>query len=113
MNINIKATKTTLTPALQEGIEKKLLGLQDFLRSEHKVNVEVEARASKDSSQEFRAEIVVQPEGWVAEAFGSDIYEALDLVVPKIKQQIVKGKDKRVSLRRRFGALKERFWGSR
>lgn len=110
MNLNIKATKTTLTPSLQEEIEKKLSILEDFLHSEDKVYVEIEARASKDNSQEFRAEIVVRPSGLFADASGSDVYEALDLAVPKVKHQLVKSKDKKVSERRSFGGMKWKFW---
>ncbi len=110
MNLNIKATKTTLTESLQADIERKLSVLEDFLKPEDKVYVEVEARASKDNSQEFRAEITIRPAGHHADSAGSDIYEALDLLVPKIRQQLTRGKDKKISLRRRLGALRERFW---
>ncbi len=110
MNLNIKATKTTLTESLQADIERKLSVLEDFLKPEDKIYVEVEARASKDNSQEFRAEITIRPAGHHADSAGSDIYEALDLLVPKIRQQLTRGKDKKISLRRRLGALRERFW---
>lgn len=111
MNVNIKATKTTLTPSLQTDIEKKLTVLEDFLRPEDKIFIEVEARASKDNSQEFRAEISIKPSGYFAEASGSDIYEAIDLMVPKIKHQLVKHKDKDVSLRRKLGNVFKRLRG--
>jgi ribosomal subunit interface protein len=110
MNLNIKATKTTLTSSLQEEIEKKLSVLEDFLRPEDKVQVEIEARASKDNSQEFRAEIIIRPSGLFADASGGDVYEALDLAVPKVRQQLIKSKDKKVSERRSFGGLKWKFW---
>lgn len=109
MNLNIKASKTTLTPSLQADIESKLSVLEPFLRSEHKVRVEIEARASHSTSEEFRAEISIQPDGHYAEASGSDMYEAIDLLIPKIKQQLTREKDKKVSLRRKLGILK-RFW---
>lgn len=110
MNLNIKATKTTLTESLQQEIERKLAVLEDFLKPEDKVYVEVEARASKDNSQEFRAEVTIKPANHHADSAGSDIYEAIDLVIPKIRQQLTRDKDKKVSLRRRLGALRERFW---
>jgi ribosomal subunit interface protein len=111
MNLNIKATKTTLTPAIQSEIERKLSVLDPFLRSEHKVYVEIEARASKDNSQEFRAEVSIKPDGHFAESAGSDMYEAIDLLIPKIKQQLTREKDKKISMRRRFGDFKRRIWG--
>lgn len=110
MNLNIKATKTSLTPSLQEEIEKKLSVLEDFLRPEDKVQVEIEARASKDNSQEFRAEITIRPIGVYADAAGADVYEALDLAVPKVKHQLIKSKDKKVSERRSLGGIKWKFW---
>lgn len=110
MNLTIKATKTTLTPSIQADIETKLSALEDFLHSEDKVHVEVEARASKDNSQEFRAEVNIQPDGYFAESSGGDLYEAIDLLVPKIKQQLARKKDKRVSLRRKLGSAFKRIW---
>jgi putative sigma-54 modulation protein len=109
MNLNIKASKTTLTPAIQQGIEAKLSVLTDFLKPEHKLYVEIEADASHDLSQQFRAEISIQPDGHFAEASAGDMYEAIDLLVPKIRQQLSRDKDKKVSLRRKLGVLK-RFW---
>ncbi len=110
MNLNIKATKTTLTPSLQAEIENKLSILEPFLRTEDKIHVEVEARASKDNSQEFRAEINIQPGGHYADASGSDVYEAIDLLLPKIRQQLTREKDKKVSLRRKLGSAFKRIW---
>jgi putative sigma-54 modulation protein len=110
MNLNIKATKTTLTPSLQADIENKFSVLEDFLRDEDQLYVEVEARASKDNSQEFRAEVSIKPAGHYAEASGSDVYEAIDLLLPKIRQQLSRKKDKEVSLRRKLGNAFKRVW---
>jgi ribosomal subunit interface protein len=110
MNLHVKATKTSVTPSLQADIEKKVSVFQDFLRPEDHIHVEVEAKASKDNDQEFRAEIAIKPAGLFAEASGSDVYEAVDLVIPKIRQQLTREKDKRVSLRRRLGAMRWKFW---
>ncbi len=110
MDINIKASKTTITPAIEADVRKKMEVLADFIREEDRVSVEVEARASKNNDQEFRAEVAIQPSGHFAEASGSDLYEAIDLVIPKIRQQLVKEKDKRVSLRRKLGSIRWKFW---
>ena len=110
MNLNIKATKTTLTPGLQADIESKLSVLEPFLRTEDKIHVEVEARASHNNTEEFRAEINIQPGGYYAESSGSDIYEAIDLLLPKIRQQLTREKDKKVSLRRKLGSAFKRMW---
>ncbi len=101
MNIDIKATKTTLTPAINEYITGKLAFLDKFIRSEEKIRVEVEVDKKHKSGLVFRAEIEIHPHGHRAEARGGDLYAAIDLAVPKIKEQVTKEKDKKISLRRR------------
>jgi putative sigma-54 modulation protein len=101
MNLNIKATKTTLTPLDKAFIEEKLQTLCKFIRPEDKIRVELEVDKKHSSGLIFRAEIDILPHGHYAEARGNDFYEAMDLMLPKIKEQLTKEKDKRVSLRRR------------
>ena len=101
MNINIKATKTTLTPAIRDYIDEKFENIGRFLKSEDVVHIELEVDKKHKSGLVFRAEIDIQPHGHYAEARGNDIYEAMDLALPKIKEQLTRKKDKLVSLRRR------------
>lgn len=108
MNIIIKATNTTLTDAIRQTIESKLLPIESFLRPEDKVHVEIEEDTKHKSGLFSRVEINIAPHGYFADAVGNDFYEAMDLVLPKIKQQITKQKDKRLSLRRRIGNLFKR-----
>lgn len=91
----------TLSPAVKDYISQKLAGLEKFVRPEEKIRVEVEMDKKHKSGKVFRAEVDMQPHGHYAEARGSDFYEAFDLLIPKIKEQLTKEKDKRVSLRRR------------
>lgn len=101
MNLNIKATKTTLTPAIKAFVEEKLTTIAKFLKPEDTVRVELEADNKHKSGFFFRAEVDIQPRGHYADARGNDFYEAFDILMPKIKEQLAKEKDKQVSLRRR------------
>lgn len=102
MNINIKATKTTLTPSIKQFVEDKLASIGRFLGPEDKIHVELELNKKHQTGLVFRAEIDIQPHGHYAEARGNDFYEAFDLVVPKIKEQLLKQKEKRLARRRKL-----------
>ncbi len=108
MEINLKATNTTITPAIREMVDEKLSSIEKFLKPEDTVHVEVEVDKLKDEGEVHRVEIRIQPRAHFAEATGSDLYEALDLVMPKIREQLTREKDKRISLRRKLGALFKR-----
>ncbi|MEK7618012.1 MAG: ribosome-associated translation inhibitor RaiA [Patescibacteria group bacterium] len=101
MIINIKATKTTLTPSIKQFVEDKLEVVSKFLKPEDKIRVEVEFDKKHHSGLIFRTEIDIQPHGYYAEARGEDFYSAFDLVVPKIKEQLIKQKEKLLSKRRK------------
>ncbi len=110
MNINIKATNTTLTPTIKENIYEKLSVLEDFLKTEDVIHVEIEENSNQNKGQSSRVEINIRPHNHYAEGHGNDFYEALDLVIPKIREQLARGKDKKVSLRRRLGSMFKRAW---
>lgn len=100
MNINIKATKMALTPAIKSFVEEKLGILSSFIKPEDKIRVELEIDKKHHSGLIFRAEVDIQPRGHYAEARGNDFYESFDLVLPKIKEQLTKEKDRTISKRR-------------
>lgn len=108
MNISIKATNTTLTNAIKANIESKLQAIESFLKPEDKVHVEVAEETHHKSGMFSRVEVRITPHGHYAEAKASDFYEAMDLVIPKIKQQLSKQKDRRLGLRKRLGNLFKR-----
>ncbi len=106
MNISIKATKTKLTKAISDAINDKLTVLSKFLGPEDKIHVEVAVEKRSKTGDMQRAEIVIHPHGYYAVAFGQDFYAALDMVIPKIKDQLAKRKDKRVTARKKQIKLK-------
>ncbi len=108
MNITIKATNTTLTDAIKSTINDKLSSIEGFLKPEDKIHVEVEEDTRHKTGLFSRVEVQISPHGYYAEANGNDFYEAMDLVIPKIKQQMTKTKEKRLTLRRRVGNLFKR-----
>jgi len=108
MNINIKATNTTLTDGMRNTVNDKISALEHLTREEDKIHVEIDVNTTHNSGDNFRVEVSIQPHGEFAEATAGDMYEALDLVIPKIREQLVKQKDKKISLRRRLGNLFKR-----
>lgn len=104
MNINIKATNTTLTDSIHSNVKAKLEPLEKFMRPEDVIHLELAEDTKHHSGEYFRVDIQISPRGFYAEARGNDFYEAMDLLVPKIKQQFSKEKDKSLSLRRRIGS---------
>jgi putative sigma-54 modulation protein len=100
MNLTIKATNTTLTPSIKEFINDKLSILERFLKSEDKVRVELEANKGDKDGLNFRVEIDIQPRGHFADARAGDFYMAMDMVLPKIKDQLVKNKKRKITERR-------------
>lgn len=96
--INIKATHTTLTDSMVDYATKKLKTIDKFLREENKIHIELDAEPQHHKGPRFRAEITILPRpGAYADAWGNDLYEAIDLCVPKIREQMAKMKDKHVS----------------
>ena len=102
MNISIKATHLDLTGPLKDYVNEKISHLGKFIVA-REAKTELERDRHHRSGQVFRAEVTMLLGSKVmrAEATAEDIYAAIDLVIPKLKEQISKFKDKRQSMRRK------------
>lgn len=101
MNLSIKGTHIELTPSTREYVDEKFGSLEKYIDAlEGKVELERDQR--HQTGPVYRAELTLIVGGKImrAEARAEDIYAAIDLVVPKIKEQISKFKDKKNTLRR-------------
>ena len=91
-----------LTPPVKKYVEEKVGNLGKFIAAQE-AKVELERDKHHHSGLVFRAEVTVIVGGKVmrADISAEDIYAAIDLVIPKLKEQIGKFKDKRQTLQRR------------
>ena len=109
MNINLKATNFELTPAIREYAEKRVNGLEKFIKmTDESVQAWVEIGRTTThhlNGDVYRAEIQIHiphyGKGVRAEASRETINEAIDGAHDKIKLELEKVKDKKISLTRR------------
>ncbi len=102
MNITLKGTNLTLTPSVKQYVNDKVGNLGKFIVASE-AKVELERDRHHQSGLIFRAEVMLIVGGKVmrAETRAEDIYAAIDLVIPKLKEQIGKFKDKKQTLARK------------
>ncbi len=106
-SVNLKVTHTVLSESVRAYAQKQIDKLQKYLRPENKVHLELGAE-TKNRGTKYRAEITIMPKSEVyADAHGHDLFEAIDLLMPKVKEQLLKNKDKVISDRRRDGAKRK------
>ncbi len=92
----------SLTPSVKQYVNEKIGNLGKYIVATD-AKVELDRDKHHKSGQVFRAEVMLLVGGKLmrAETTGEDIYSAIDLVIPKIKEQIGKFKDKKMTLVRR------------
>lgn len=94
MILNIKATKTTLTPSLREYVEKKLKPLDKLIGGDDDsaaVKVEIGRTSNHHKKGEvYRAEIKIAlgKKDLYAEASDEDIYAAIDAVKDEVMREL-------------------------
>ncbi|MBU3968847.1 ribosome-associated translation inhibitor RaiA [Patescibacteria group bacterium] len=109
MNINTKATNTTLTPAITGHLNKRLSKLNKFLDpNDTSIIADVEIgmiKRGQNTGDIFRAEINLHIAGKsfrnVAE--GSDLYNVIDEMQEGIIREVRQHKKRRIHLLRRGG----------
>lgn len=103
MNISIKGTHHELTESMKDYATDKIGNLGKYLNGVIETKVELERARKHKTGEVFRAEVMLIVGGKVmrAEEKSEDIYAAIDLVIPKLKEQISKFKDKRTTLQKR------------
>ena len=109
ININIKTTAITLTPAISDYTNKRLEKIMHLLDNDKSAVCDVELAKTTGHHQKgniFKAEVHIVGAGknYYASSERPDLFAAIDLVRDEITHEISAGKAKRISLIRRSGA---------
>lgn len=109
MTTNIKATNIPLTEAITDFVNKRLSGLEKFIREGEEMSVYVEVgKTTKHHKQGdyFRAEFNIDISGSKFYTFSEkeDLYKAIDDAKEQVVRKMTNRKDRRQTLFRR-GAL--------
>lgn len=97
MQINIKATKMELTPAIEAVVKEKVEGLNKYFDNIIEADVEVGITTSHHHKGDiFRAEINLTVPKTVlrAEAETDDLYKAINEAKDKLKNELIKYKER-------------------
>lgn len=110
MNIRIKATSFTLTPAISEYADKRLDKIARFLEADPTAQCDVElgrTTSHHNKGDVFRAEIhiVAAHRDVYASAERSDLYSAIDEAYSEVLHSLKLDKAKQQSRLRRGGAV--------
>lgn len=94
MKITIYTKKIDLTDKLYDYVQAKIGGLEHYIDNVIECFVELDEDMSMKSGKKFRCEVQMKvPRSSIrAEETAYDIFEAIDLIVPKLTKQIEKYK---------------------
>ncbi len=106
MNINIKASKIELTPAIKNYIQKKMNMLDKYLGSVKVINADFEVELTThhhNKGEIFRAEANLRLAGDFIriDKTEKDLYKAIDKVKDHLEEIIIKHKEKLIDKKRR------------
>lgn len=121
MKILIKGTNLELTQPLREYAENKISALDHYLDGILEARVELEKTLPQHKGEVFRCEVNISaPQKTLlrAESIESDLYAAIDTVIPKLREEIAKFKGKRMTNDRKLRRYMKTFfawpwWGKR
>lgn len=103
MQISIKGTNFDLNPSVKNYVNEKIGNLEKYLGKIDQAKVELERDRHHNTGDVMRAEVMLIAGGKVmrADVSSEDIYASIDMVIPKLKEQISKFKDKKSTLAKR------------
>ncbi len=95
MKITIYHKKIELTDKLYAYVQEKVGGLEQYIDNVIECFVELDEDTSMKSGKKFRCEVQMKiPRSSIrAEEIAYDIFEAIDLIIPKLTKQIERYKD--------------------
>ncbi len=109
MLYNIKGTDLSITGANRSYVEKRLKALDKFFGRKSGVRVDIELELLKEEAGIYRAEGTLHDHGLVgdfrAEAQGSTLHEAIDIMIKELALELARAK-KRIISDKRKGALR-------
>jgi putative sigma-54 modulation protein len=109
IKMNIKATNFSVTPAIQDYIEKRLGVLERHVRPDDesaRADIEIGRTTKHHKGGEiFRAEVNLHVAGknFFAESEKEDLYVAIDDLKDEVSRKLASWKDKRIGFIRRGG----------
>ncbi|MEO8637364.1 MAG: ribosome-associated translation inhibitor RaiA [Candidatus Taylorbacteria bacterium] len=110
LRIQIKATNTSLTPAIKEYVEKKIGSLERMIKPDDTsalADVEIEKTTNhhKDGEELFRAEVNLRvgKAYFRAEASNFDLYAAIDFLKDEMHRELSVNKRKTIHMIRKGG----------
>jgi putative sigma-54 modulation protein len=111
MRYNVRGKGTTVTPALQAYVERKIGGLEELFPVEKRDAAQAHALLSVEGrGAVHRAEVTVTLPGATlrGEVRGEDMYAAIDEVVEKLERQVRRHKTKLDKALRHRGGLRQK-----
>ncbi|TLS50432.1 ribosome-associated translation inhibitor RaiA [Paenibacillus antri] len=110
MRYNVRGKQTTITPALQEYVERKIGPIEEWFGVEKREAAQAHVLLSVEGQGAVhRAEVTIALPGVElrAEVKGGDMYAAIDEVVEKLERQVRRHKTKLDRALRHRGGLRQ------